>query len=96
VSKVTCDIAAFSISLNEFLKLISIQRKEDPDQESSYSKPVYLALLFLLLYENIFRTFDPEDAGHITDEAFRKIMKAKVPGEDVEEMLEGNKISCIF
>jgi Ca2+-binding EF-hand superfamily protein len=34
VSKVTCDIAGFSISFNEFLKLISIQRKEDPDQET--------------------------------------------------------------
>ena len=41
---------------------------------------------------NYYRTFDPENTGHITEEAFRKIMKTKVPGEDVEEMLEGNKI----
>ena len=42
----------------------------------------HLSVLFL-------STFDQEKVGHITEETFRKIMKAKVPVEDVEEMLEG-------
>jgi hypothetical protein len=31
---VTCDMTGFSISFNEYLRLISIQRRAEPDEES--------------------------------------------------------------
>jgi len=75
---VTCDMTGFSISFNEYLRLISIQRRADPDEES--------------LLE-VFLTFDPHNSGQIGETEFRKIMKSKegIPDEDIEEMLEEYK-----
>jgi len=78
VSMVTPDITGFSISFNEYLRLISIQRRADPDEET--------------LLE-VFQTFDPANSGQIGENEFRKIMKSKegIPDEDIEEMLDEYK-----
>jgi len=77
-ARVSCDMAGFSVSFNEYLRMISIQRRADPDEET--------------LLE-IFQTFDPHNSGHIGELEFRKIMKSKeaIPDEDIEEMLEEYK-----
>jgi len=75
---VTCDMTGFSVSFNEYLRLISIQRRADPDEET--------------LME-VFQTFDPSNTGHIGEGEFRKILKSKdgITDEDIEEMLEEYK-----
>merc|ERR1711915_53055 len=77
-STVSCDMIGFSISFNEYLRLISLQRREDPTEE---------ALL------NMFQILDPDGKEFITEAVFRKIMRAKddVTDEDVEEMIKEYK-----
>ena len=46
VKRVTCDMTGFSISFNEYLRLISIQRRADPDEDTllevfQYDPPNY-------------------------------------------------------
>jgi len=75
IKKVSADRYGFSVSFNEYLTLISLQRKEEPDEE---------CLL------DIFRSFDPQNTGRISERRFVQIMKSKenVPEEDVNEMIE--------
>merc|ERR1711892_1019828 len=60
--KVSCDHQGYSVSFNEFLTLVSKQRREEPDQ-------------YDLL--GIFRSLDPKNSGEISLEKLRKIMKNK-------------------
>jgi len=74
VGCVSVDKIGFSCSFNEFLRLVSLQRRAEPSEET-------------LL--NVFQTFDPGNSGEIEEEHFRKIMKSKaIPDEDINEMLE--------
>merc|ERR1712037_924967 len=68
---VSCDSVGFSVSFNEYLRLISNQRRADPDQET-----------LLQMFHNL----DPEGNDFITEIEFRKIMASKtdVNEEDVE------------
>jgi len=72
---VSVDSTSFSVSFNEYLTLVSLQRRAEPDESS-------------LL--DVFLSFDPESTGRIGETQFRKIMKGKegIPDEDVDEMLE--------
>jgi len=72
---VSMDTSGFSVSFNEYLTLVSLQRRAEPDESS-------------LL--DVFLSFDPESTGRIGEAQFRKIMKGKegIPDEDVDEMLE--------
>ena len=39
---------------------------------------------------NIFRNFDPENTGRISEELFKQILKTKdVPDRDINEMIAG-------
>jgi len=77
-SQVSLDLTGFSVSYNEYFRLISIKRRAQPDEES--------------LLE-VFRIFDPHNTGTIEEEAFRKIMRSKqsVTDEEIEEMIEEYK-----
>lgn len=74
VSLVSIDTIGFSVSFNEYLRLVSLQRRAEPSEET-------------LL--DIFQTFDPANTGEIEEVQFRKIMRSKeaIPDEEVEEML---------
>merc|ERR550519_1931092 len=63
-----------SLSFNEYLRLVSCQRRADPDETTLLA---------------VFETFDPANTGRIPEIQFRKIMssKATIPDEEVEEML---------
>jgi len=71
---VSVDLSGFSVSFNEYLRLVSLQRRAEPDENS-------------LL--DVFLSFDPEETGKIDELQFRKIMRSKeaIPEEDVEEMI---------
>jgi len=77
-SQVSVDTSGFSVSYNEYLKLISLQRRAEPDEDK--------------LME-VFRIFDPHNTGTIDEDQFRKIMQSKqgIPDEDIEEMIEEYK-----
>lgn len=74
-SLVSVDSLSFSVSFNEYLRLISIQRKSEPSEDT-------------LLH--VFQTFDPLNTGQIEEDTFRRIMRSKeaVIDEEVNEMLE--------
>jgi len=74
IKKVSVDRYGFSVSFNEYLKLVSLQRRREPDEE---------CLL------EIFRSFDPNNTGKISEHRFMKIMKSKenVAEEDINEMI---------
>lgn len=74
VALVSCDTTASSVSFNEYLRLISVQRRAEPDEESLLG---------------VFQTFDPRGSGSIDEKQFRRVMRGKegVTEEDVEEML---------
>ncbi|XP_023342314.1 uncharacterized protein LOC111712037 [Eurytemora carolleeae] len=71
---VSVDETGFSVSFNEYLRLVSLQRRAEPDEHS-------------LL--DVFLSFDPHQTGKIDEKQFRRIMRSKeaIPEEDVEEML---------
>ena len=75
---VSVDVTGFSVSFNEYLKLISIKRRAEPDQDS---------------LTEVFRLFDPHNTGQIEEEQFRKILSSKegITEEDIEEMVGGTK-----
>merc|ERR1712079_52667 len=75
---VSADTSGFSVSFNEYLKLVSNERKADPDEA---------ALL------NMFRSLDTDDNGFVLEEDLRKLMtgKAGITNEDIEEMIEEYK-----
>ena len=75
-SEVSVDATGFSISFNEYLRLISIKRRAEPSEE--------------MLLE-VFKLFDPHNTGVIEEDQFRKIMSSKqgISDEDIEEMIEG-------
>merc|ERR1711915_291517 len=75
VKHVSCDHHGYSLSFNEYLQLVSAQRRREPDEQ--------------ILME-VFRSFDPTDSGEISEERFRKIMKNKegVSDEDINEMID--------
>jgi len=78
VALVSCDTTASSISFSEYLRLVSIQRRAQPDTDS-------------LL--DVFQTFDPRNSGEMSEDQFRRVMKNKegVAEEDVEEMISEYK-----
>ena len=71
---VSVDLTGFSVSFNEYLKLISIKRRAEPDEDS---------------LTEVFRLFDPHNTGQIEEDQFRKILSSKqgITDEDIEEML---------
>jgi len=74
VALVSCDTTASSISFSEYLRLVSIQRRSQPDTDS-------------LL--DVFKSFDPRNCGEMAEDQFRRVMRNKegVSEEDVEEMI---------
>jgi len=75
---VSVDELGYSVSFNEYLRLVSLQRRAEPDENS-------------LL--DVFLSMDPAGTGSIKVDQFRKIMRSKeaIPEEDVEEMIEEYK-----
>jgi len=78
IKRVSADRYGSSVSFNEYLTLVSLQRKEEPDEK---------CLL------DIFRSLDLQNTGQISEKRFIKIMKTKenVSDEDINEMLEEYK-----
>ena len=76
---VSVDVTGYSVSFNEYLKLISIKRRAEPDQDS---------------LTEVFRLFDPHNTGQIEEQHFRKILSSKegITEEDIEEMVGGTTI----
>jgi len=76
--QVSVDVTGYSVSFNEYLQLISIKRRAEPDEDT--------------LME-VFRIFDPQNTGTIDEDQFRNIMKSKqgISDEDIEEMIEEYK-----
>jgi len=88
IGQVSVDTRQASLSFNEYLRLVSCQRRADPDETTLLA---------------VFETFDPANTGRIPEIQFRKIMsskvnfinivtftiftKATIPDEEVEEML---------
>lgn len=74
-SSVSVDKSHYSVSFNEFLKLISMQQASEPDEET--------------LVE-MFASFDKEDVGMIPESLIRQLMSSKddINEEDIREMLE--------
>ena len=64
-----------SVSFNEFLKLMSLQREVEPDEDT-------------LL--DMFASFDKTSTGFISEGIFKQIMSARddVSEEDISEMLD--------
>ncbi len=64
-----------SVSFNEFLKLMSLQREVEPDEDT-------------LL--DMFASFDKAGVGFISEGSFKKIMSARddVSPDDIAEMLD--------
>ena len=75
---VSVDLTGYSVSFNEYLKLISIKRRAEPDPDS---------------LTEVFRLFDPQNTGQIEEQHFRKILSSKegITEEDIEEMVGGIK-----
>lgn len=75
IGEVSVDARQASVSFNEYLKLVSCQRRADPDETTLLA---------------VFQTFDPANTGKIPELQFRKIMRSKatIPDEEVDEMLE--------
>ena len=73
---VTVDLTGFSVSFNEYLRLISIRRRMDPDEDT---------------LTEVLRLFDPHNTGQIEEDQFRKILSSKqgITEEDIEEMIAG-------
>eukprot|EP00090_Calanus_glacialis_P033004 TRINITY_DN54707_c0_g1_i1.p1 TRINITY_DN54707_c0_g1~~TRINITY_DN54707_c0_g1_i1.p1 ORF type:complete len:222 (-),score=65.89 TRINITY_DN54707_c0_g1_i1:110-775(-) len=77
VCQVGVDKTHFSLSFNEYLSLVAMQRTVDPTESS-------------LL--DVFLSFDVQATGRIPESMFVQLMKTKqVPEEDVQEMLEEYK-----
>ena len=76
---VTVDLTGFSVSFNEYLRLISIRRRMDPDEDT---------------LTEVLRLFDPHNTGQIEEDQFRKILSSKqgITEEDIEEMIAGTYI----
>lgn len=70
VDKTNC-----SVSFNEFLKLMSMQKESEPDHETLV---------------DVFASFDKECTGKISETVFKKIMAGKddVSEDEIAEMLE--------
>ena len=75
-SGVSVDVTGFSVSFNEYLRLISIKRRAEPDEDS---------------LTEVFRLFDPHNTGQLEEGQFRKILSSKqgITDEDIEEMIAG-------
>jgi len=88
---VSCDRHGYSISFNEYLRLVSIQRKEEPDGDRLLEAFQSVFFSYQLLFGSCFlvRSFDPTSSGVISEEHFRKIMRSKesVDEEDINEMI---------
>jgi len=71
---VSADVTGFSVSFNEYLKLVSNERKSDPDE---------CALM------NMFKSMDPEEKGFLMEKDLRKMLKGKsgISVDDIEEMI---------
>ena len=93
MAEVSVDKTHHSLSFNEYLTLISVNRRAQPTEN---------ALLDAFMWEmreqsdepilniSIFSNFDPENVGTISEELFRQILKTKdVPERDINEMIAG-------
>ena len=90
---VTCDNTGFSVSFNEFLKIVSNERKSQPDEMSlmemfRHGRCIFNISHYLVkIFSN--RSLDLDDKGYVGEDDFRNLMKGK-PGitpEDVEDMI---------
>lgn len=72
---VSVDKTNYSVSFNEFLKLMSQQQETEPDEETLV---------------DIFTSFDKENTGKISEKVFKQIMLGKedVSETDIDEMLQ--------
>lgn len=99
-ASVSVDTTEYSVSFNEFLKLMSMQNQSEPDEEtlvdmfqsvvhstSAHFRP--LARTTTGIY-NLCSSFDKDDVGMIAEDLFKKIMRSKddINDEDITEMLE--------
>lgn len=74
-SVVSVDKKNYSVSFNEFLKLMSVQQESEPDHETLI---------------DVFESFDRENLGKISEKVFKDLLKSKedISEEEINEMLE--------
>ena len=87
----TIDQTHHSLSFNEYLTLISINRRAQPSEENLIDAFGYMTSIFPTINtEYFFSNFDSGNTGKISKEMFTQILKTKeVPEKDIQEMLSG-------
>jgi len=72
---VSVDKTNYSVSFNEFLKLMSVQKEAEPDHETLV---------------DVFASFDRENLGKISEKSFVDLLKSKddISDEEIKEMLD--------
>lgn len=79
VSKVGVDNTHYSLSFNEYLNLISMKRREEPNSSSMLT---------------MFKLFDQSNSGFLTISKFKQILKTKHVSEaDINDMIQGLSFS---
>ena len=97
MAEVSVDKTHHSLSFNEYLTLISVNRRAQPTENALLDAFMWeLSQILGLLRISIFRNFDPENTGKISEELFKQILKTKdVPQRDINEMIAGWQIKQI-
>ena len=94
VSSVGVDTSHHSLSFNEFLSLVSRQRREEPSDQGLRAafRSEAVNTEFQSSGELFCRLFDPADTGYVAVSMFRQILRTKhVSVSDITDMIEGNK-----
>ena len=96
VAEVTIDQTHHSLCFNEYLTLISNNRRAQPSEENLIDAFGLVTLQKSMLKDFCYSNFDTGNTGKISMQMFIQILKTKeVPERDIQEMLEGNS-SCVF
>ena len=90
----TVDQTHHSLSFNEYLTLISNNRRAQPSEENLIDAFGLVTLQKSMLNYFCYSNFDTGNTGKISIQMFIQILKTKeVPERDIQEMLDGNS-SC--
>ena len=90
----TVDQTHHSLSFNEYLTLISNNRRAQPSEENLIDAFGLVTLQKSMLNYFCYSNFDTGNTGKISMQMFIQILKTKeVPEGDIKEMLDGNS-SC--
>ena len=91
----TVDQTHHSLSFNEYLTLISNNRRAQPSEENLIDAFGWVTLQKSMLNDFCYSNFDTGNTGKISMQMFIQILKTKeVPEGDIQEMLDGNSSCC--